>query len=254
MRNMEKTKQHHRNSTAANSADSYWVIEGYNIGDLTEVNLKHAFDWMEVSNKRKAFHGGFHEVWDPQDLTVGKDFYQISNPITGAAHYLQNPLGLAFPTAEGHTLFQTIQTLRAFHDVSRLDKIINQPPVETAIDAAAYIQGLHMDNWDEEGAKPITDIVFSSTKFFLRQYDAYLFLNFQLHLPIVEINPCANGSIDLSWRTDGARMLINIRLHNEHPMAFFYGDRYNNRSTIKGNTLVYEFSESLATWMKQLCV
>lgn len=123
--------------------------------------------------------------------------------------------------------------------------------LETAIEEAKYITSLP-DNWDEEGAAPILQIIFDKAAEFLRYYSRYLYIGFGLELPIPEINPCKDGSIDLSWRTAQARMLINIRMQDELPHAFFYGDRYNNKMPIKGNVPLKEFSESLAVWMKYL--
>jgi hypothetical protein len=123
--------------------------------------------------------------------------------------------------------------------------------LETAIEEAKYIISLP-DNWDEEGAVPISQLIFDKAVEFLRYYSRYLYIGFGFELPIPEINPCKDGSIDLSWRTAHARMLINIRMQDELPHAFFYGDRYNNKMPIKGNVPLKEFSESLAVWMKYL--
>lgn len=124
------------------------------------------------------------------------------------------------------------------------------PEIETAIQEAAYITDLP-DNWDEEGAKQISLQTFTAAASFLREYSRYLStLGKSLTPP--EINPCCDSTIDLSWRTEQARMLINIRLLEKVPYAFFYGDRYHNKIPLKGNTPVDEFSEPLAVWMKYL--
>ena len=123
--------------------------------------------------------------------------------------------------------------------------------IEKVIEEALYIKSLP-DNWDEEGAQKISEEIFTSTAAFLRYCSNYLYIGAGIILPAPEINPCKDGSIDLSWRTGTARLLINIRMQEGALYAFFYGDRYNNKMPIKGNFPLSEFSESLAAWMKYL--
>lgn len=123
--------------------------------------------------------------------------------------------------------------------------------IETAIEEASDLP-LLPDNWNEEGAKAISTELFDNAVNFLRTYNKFLGTTYKVSLPAPEINPCPDGSIDLSWRSKHARMLINIRIHDNIPHAFFYGDRYNNKMPVKGNTPVADFSEGLAAWMKSL--
>jgi hypothetical protein len=68
-----------------------------------------------------------------------------------------------------------------------------------------------------------------------------------------EIEPVNNGSIDISWHTDKARMLINVRHIEGKPFAFYYGNLFNNQVPTKGNVpidgIVYTH---LAEWMNYL--
>lgn len=133
-------------------------------------------------------------------------------------------------------------------------KIVFQEPksnLEVALEDASEILKLP-DNWNEEGAKLISKELFDSASDFLRIYSSYLAKEYRIELDIPEINAVPDGTIDLSWRTKYARMLINIRNIDNIPHAFFYGDRYKNKMPVKGNTPVSEFSEGLAAWMKSL--
>ena len=123
--------------------------------------------------------------------------------------------------------------------------------IDNAIKEATYITDL-ADDWDDEGAVPIKINTFDFAANFLKSYSSYLFNSYNIFIPVPEINPCKDGSIDLAWRTKNARMLINIRSENGKYYAFYYGDRYNNKMPIKGNVPLPEFSESLAVWMKYL--
>lgn len=120
--------------------------------------------------------------------------------------------------------------------------------MENTITEAAWITELEED-WDQQGAKRIKVPLFNTAAVFLRTYDKYLgSVGKQLIAP--EINPCPDGSIDLSWRTAYARLLININEREGVTYANFYGDKFNDRFQFKGQTEANEFFESLASWMK----
>ncbi len=106
-------------------------------------------------------------------------------------------------------------------------------------------------NWNDEGALPISTPLFEATADFLRKQSRVL-SNSGVKLAVPEINPNPQGSIDLSWRTAKARLLINIRLVNEIPQAYFYGDLYNNQDPVKGKSQLSPFPEYISVWMKFL--
>lgn len=123
--------------------------------------------------------------------------------------------------------------------------------LERAIDDAKEILNLE-DDWNGEGAEQISPEIFDVASNFLRRYDSYLKETFKIDLLVPEINPCPNGTIDLSWRSPSARLLVNIKFIEGQYYAYFYGDRYNNKSPLKGNTQTEELSEGLAILMKSL--
>ncbi|MEJ7684666.1 MAG: hypothetical protein WKG06_43825 [Segetibacter sp.] len=123
--------------------------------------------------------------------------------------------------------------------------------LEEVINEAKYIPLLEY-NWDEEGAIPIPQDLFDVTIHFLKHYYLFLLDSIGVNIALPEINPCRDGTIDLSWRTKNARLLINVRSGPDDYMAYFYGDLYNNKMPLKGNFCISKFSEPLAFWMKYL--
>ena len=106
--------------------------------------------------------------------------------------------------------------------------------------------------WDAENALPVDKEIWLQASGFLLRYALRVFNLFSLALDAPDINPCPNGSIDLSWRTKSARMLVNIRKENSEMLAFFYGDLYGNKMPIKGNVPAGTVEDHLACWMKNL--
>ncbi len=109
-------------------------------------------------------------------------------------------------------------------------------------------------NWDDDGALPIEKEIFESATSFVKQYLLEIYFAHGIEIQLPEINPCPDGSIDLDWATPNAQLLINIRkdkADNEY-VAYYYGDRYNDKTQFKGSFPISEFSESLAIWMKYL--
>jgi hypothetical protein len=107
------------------------------------------------------------------------------------------------------------------------------------------------DDWNNDGACKIDTKIYLHAIKFLIEYSKYLKkLGFIISSP--DIDPCPDGTIDLSWNTDKARLLINFRIVDEDILGYFYGDLLNNISPIKGSFKVNEFCDYLAIWMKVL--
>jgi hypothetical protein len=123
--------------------------------------------------------------------------------------------------------------------------------VAKAVEASKYILSLK-EGWDEANAVPIEKTLWLHANGFLLRYAQRVFNLFSLPFDAPDINACPNGSIDLSWRTKSARMLINIRHENGEALAFFYGDLYGNKMPIKGNVPTDTVEDHLACWMKNL--
>ena len=104
-------------------------------------------------------------------------------------------------------------------------------------------------NWDEEGALPVSPLIYDAAIQFLQQYALFIFDNYKVIVETPSINPVKNGSIDLEWQTPNARLLINIR---DTQNAYYYGDQHKNINSIKGNVNIQTVENFLAVWMTKL--
>lgn len=107
------------------------------------------------------------------------------------------------------------------------------------------------NDWNGEGSPKISEDIYLSSINFLMNYSKFVLDKTGTIIKFPEINPGKNGNIHLSWRTENARMIINIRESDEGILAFYYGDLNNDKSPIKGNIPVNEFSDFLAYWMNK---
>lgn len=105
--------------------------------------------------------------------------------------------------------------------------------------------------WDEEDALPIPLNTWQFCTHLLRGLADHISHNYATRINTPEINPCIDGSLDLSWKLDRARLLINVRPGNP-ATASYYGDYYNDDCQIKGSFEVGTFEEVLADWMQCL--
>jgi len=142
----------------------------------------------------------------------------------------------------------------SFGVVNLYKPIINQQQKYTTLIFDRFRNLTKLENdWDFEGGLKPLSINMAAAEQFLLQYGLFIFEEFGWWPPLPEINPVNNGSVDLSWHTKKARMLINIRLLENAPFAFYYGDLYKNVVPTKGNIpidgILYEH---LAQWMKYL--
>jgi len=100
--------------------------------------------------------------------------------------------------------------------------------LKPVLEKAKYILELS-DNWDDEGAQGYTKQSLDAASDFLLNY--YNWLNSkhtgEFYLPNMFHGP--NGTIDLDWREDEIRLLINIDLNKN--TGSFYADTPNNQST-----------------------
>lgn len=101
-----------------------------------------------------------------------------------------------------------------------------------------------IDNWDEEGAKPIPMSLFLTSRLIIQlYYDSDCKF---------ECNPCRDGSIDYAWRTEKARMLINIRNNQGSYEMAYYGDCYSDTNKVRGVITLGEFSANLHKFIKEM--
>lgn len=122
-------------------------------------------------------------------------------------------------------------------------------PLAKEIEESRYIYSLP-ECWDEEKAKQISQSLWNISISFLLDYAMSLFSHFDVILETPEINPVPNGTIDFSWRTKLARMLINVRMEGNEYLAYYYGDLYQDRFPIKGSVPTDIVTSHLMQWMK----
>ena len=117
-----------------------------------------------------------------------------------------------------------------------------------AVEASKHILNL-ADNWDEDGALPISPLIHETATRFLQNYAFFIFKKYKVVIETPAINPVKNGSIDLEWHTPTVQLLINIR---DTQNAYFYGDYYNNINPVKGSVSTQKIEPFFATWMLKL--
>lgn len=122
--------------------------------------------------------------------------------------------------------------------------------LERVIREAEFIRDLEHD-WDQEGGLPVPSALLDASISFVREYYSFLF-NGGINIPVPDIDPVRNGSVDILWHTKKARLLVNFRYLDGSPYAFFYGDCYENKSQLKGSFSPSSIYEPLAYWMKKL--
>lgn len=134
----------------------------------------------------------------------------------------------------------------ALGSFSALDRLT---PMLEAIKDASSITELP-ESWDENGALPIAKETWSKTTTMLLAYASHFAEHYDQSLPVPQIDPVPDGSIDLFWKESKAQLLINVP--PGVAAAGYYGDIYNEDDKIKGKLPVAGVKEYLAVWMKNL--
>jgi len=160
------------------------------------------------------------------------------------------PIGFTF---KGKS--KPIEPLQEFRIVLNNKKSYNVPvelnSIIQEIEDSKFIPTLKSD-WDNENALPIDEKLYFDVIDFLLEYSTLLFSLHQISIHPPEINPCRDGSIDLSWRTPTVRLIINFKTLNNNTSATFYRDYYNNKNSNKGELILGTIDESFFVWMKLL--
>jgi transcriptional regulator with XRE-family HTH domain len=121
------------------------------------------------------------------------------------------------------------------------------PELETAIvNAEHYL--LHLgDNWDGQGNCGYDKATLNRATEFLRRQSTWLWRKFDFNVPIPDINPGPDGTIDLDWKQPSWELLINIPKGSQ--AGSYYGE--NAESSIKGslNLDTYVTNVQLILWL-----
>lgn len=119
------------------------------------------------------------------------------------------------------------------------------------INDSKYILDLE-DNWDNMDARAVKVEVYKKTIEFLLMYAQHIYNVYGVVIQAPEINLIPSGSIDLSWRTPGARMLINIKQKADKILATWFGYHKSDNLPEEGYIDITKVNESKALWMKEL--
>ena len=114
--------------------------------------------------------------------------------------------------------------------------------LNTILDKLDLFATLQKD-WDDDGAEIIESDVINTAKEFLKTL-------YKQKEPIYhpEVDPCCNGTIDISWHTENQQILINIKKGGK--TIGYYGENKENNSVIK-NTISFEnIHIELLPWLK----
>lgn len=128
----------------------------------------------------------------------------------------------------------------------------------TLPNSLSHLEGVIMDsgfifdleeNWDDEGALKISNKSIWNAIHFLINYSTFVLKEYNIILKEPTLLPCSDGSVDLTWNNDTARMLINFRNSDDNE-AHYYGDLYSDITQFKGSFTTGNFQEHIAMWLK----
>jgi hypothetical protein len=135
-----------------------------------------------------------------------------------------------FIATYSHIIDDSSSAHQSKHVVVKLDSLQQvELPAELSeiaqvIEESKYILEL-TDNFDEEGAKACEFATWERAVRFLVEYSGWVFKSFHYVIDCPKIYDGPHGSIDMLWRTDRYRWLINFPEDSTQP-ASFYGDDF----------------------------
>ncbi len=103
-------------------------------------------------------------------------------------------------------------------------------------------------NWDDEGALQISYETWEKATLFISNYSKWIYNNQNIIISEPDIAAVSDGSIDLTWSSKQARLLVNIK--EAETTASYYGDYFTENNNIKGNIPINEINEFFAYWLK----
>ena len=103
-------------------------------------------------------------------------------------------------------------------------------------------------NWDDEGALQISFNTWEKATLFISNYSKWIYNNQNIIISEPDIAAVSDGSIDLTWSSEHARLLVNIK--EAKTTASYYGDYFTENNNIKGNIPMNEINEFFAYWLK----
>ena len=120
-------------------------------------------------------------------------------------------------------------------------------PLEAGIEFAEERLLALEENWDGEHSPGYAKDTLDRAAMFLRAQDQLLWNLLTFRLPVPNINPGPDGSIDLFWEQVSWELLVNIPA-TPTQTASFYGEDSGGQ-TIKGNLGTSEPNVGLSLWL-----
>ena len=125
--------------------------------------------------------------------------------------------------------------------------------ISKAISEAQFIPNLQND-WDDNNALKIPTQIFERAIQFVKSYALFLYDKYGFLLVEPSIMPVPDGSIDISWNTPNASLLICIK-NQQDEVAYYYGEFFENdqkvdsNGQIPTNTTMASFANS---WLRNI--
>ena len=122
------------------------------------------------------------------------------------------------------------EEIKAWESIeSNFDSDLLEAEIESAHEKLTALT----DNWDGEGSAEYKTETVNSAAEFLMSQDRLLRELCGTSLPVPQINPGPDGSIDLFWKQPTWELLVNVP-ENANESASFYGEDLTGH-TIKGS-------------------
>lgn len=136
------------------------------------------------------------------------------------------------------------------HEDTRATGHGTKPPNAAEIEAALEQARAMLDwpdNWDGEGSMAYSEAVWRRASDFLTDATRQLWARHQRTIPVPDIEPGPQGSIDFHWQVDGREMLLNLPAEPAE-MVDFYGDTSAGES-VKGRAHTSTVGPWLLAWL-----
>jgi hypothetical protein len=117
--------------------------------------------------------------------------------------------------------------------------------LEAEIEQAKTLVNDHPDADEEIGS--YSSETFQRAVDFLKTHIEWVWRKRGTNAPLPTIGPGPNGSIDLYWKEQGWKLLVNIPA-DSNALATFYGDNYGTQTT-RGSLDQKELSLAIVAWM-----
>ena len=119
--------------------------------------------------------------------------------------------------------------------------------LEAEIESAHEKLTVLADNWDGEGSAEYKTETINTAAEFLMSQGRLLHEICGMSLPVPQINPGPDGSIDLFWKQPTWELLVNVPA-NSNQAASFYGEDQTGH-TIKGSLDTSEPNIGVIVWL-----